>query len=77
MKQNIDVRTYFSQHDDSESNISVRSVNALIKGGINTMDELCAADIQKIKKIRNLGDKCLEYVLMIREKYMLEINKEK
>ncbi|MDR0286257.1 MAG: hypothetical protein LBI03_00885 [Clostridiales bacterium] len=74
MKQNIDVRAYFNQHEDSESNLSVRSINALIKGGINTMDELCAADIKKIRKIRNLGDKCLEYVLMIREKYMLETN---
>ena len=72
MKQNIDVRAYFEQHDDLESTISVRSVNALIKGGINTMDELCTADMKKVKKLRNLGDKCFDYVSMMREKYMGE-----
>jgi len=72
MTKDIDVRTYFERHEDSESNISVRAVNALIKGGINTMGELCAADEKKIKKIRNLGDKCFEYAQMMREKYTLE-----
>ena len=72
MKKNIDVQTYFSQHEDSESTISTRAVNALTKGGINTMDELCAADTKKIKKIRNLGDKFFEYVLTMREKYMAD-----
>jgi len=72
MKQNIDVQAYFSQHDNSESTISTRAVNALTKGGITTMDELCAADMKKVKKIRNLGDKCFEYVLTMREKYMAD-----
>ena len=72
MEKNIDVQAYFELHDDSVSNISVRAVNALIKGGINTMDELCATDMKKIKKIRNLGDKCFEYVLMMRENYMAD-----
>ena len=72
MEKNIDVREYFEQQDASGTTISVRSVNALIKGGINTMDELCAADVKKVKKIRNLGDKCFEYVLTMREKYMAD-----
>ena len=72
MKQNIDMQTYFIQHDDLASTVSVRAVNALKKGGITTMDELCAADMKKVKKLRNLGDKCFEYVYAMREKYMAD-----
>ena len=72
MEKDTDVQTYFNQHNDSESNISNRAINALTKGGITTMDELCAADMKDIKDIRNLGNKSLEYVIAMREKYMAD-----
>jgi len=39
--QDIDVRTYFAQSAPRIPSVTVRTANALLRGGISTMGELC------------------------------------
>jgi len=69
--QAVDVNAYFARHAPftEYASVRVRAVNALVRGGISTMDELCGASAEDIKKIRNLGERSLKLALIMREKY--------
>jgi DNA-directed RNA polymerase alpha subunit len=71
MKRDMDIQTFFNKYP---SEITVRCVNAIIRSGIDTMDELCEKDEEQLRRIRNLGAKCLAHTLIMREKYTLELN---
>ena len=79
MNQDIDIRTYFNAHaprgDPGAPPPLVRTTNAVIRSGINTMDELLAKTPQEIARIRNAGEKCLELIYLMREKYAEETGK--
>jgi DNA-directed RNA polymerase alpha subunit len=76
MGKDTDVRTYFNTHSDSTPHapLAVRTVNALEKAKILTMDDLLEKSDKELKKVRNLGDKCRELAVFMREKYAAEIN---
>ena len=73
-KQAIDVGVYFALHAPltEYASVRIRAVNALVRGGISTMDELCGASAEEIEKIRNLGERSLKLALIMREKYSEE-----
>ena len=47
-----------------ELELSVRSYNCLKRAGIGTIGELCDRSEEDMKKIRNLGKKSLEEILL-------------
>ena len=47
-----------------ELELSVRSYNCLKRAGINTVQELCSKTTDDMMKVRNLGRKSLEEVLL-------------
>lgn len=54
------------EEDDMEIrllNISMRSQNALAKSGIKTLNELASYPIEKLKEIKNLGEKSREEII--------------
>ncbi|SYV93490.1 DNA-directed RNA polymerase subunit alpha [Mycoplasmopsis synoviae] len=44
-------------------NLSMRSQNALAKSGIKTLNELASYPIEKLKEIKNLGEKSREEII--------------
>ena len=54
----------------SMESLIVRTTNALIRGGIDTMAKLCDADEEKLIRVRNMGDKSRAFAMLVREKYM-------
>ena len=50
----------------------VRTTNALMRSGYTTMEQLCRADEEKLLRVRNMGEKCRGFALMVREKYQAE-----
>lgn len=72
MNNDIDVRTYFAQHAPQIPGVTVRAVNAVMRGGLVTMQALLAADEERLRKVRNLGEKCFALVLDMRKKYAEE-----
>ena len=79
MNQDIDIRTYFKENaprdDPSSPPPLVRAVNAVMRASINTMDELLAKTPEELLRIRNAGEKCLELIYLMREKYAEETGK--
>jgi hypothetical protein len=73
-EQGMDIRTYFGRHRPGKPDITIRCINAIMRSGIETMDELCGKDEEHLMRIRNFGQKCLEHTLALREKYALEKN---
>lgn len=45
--------------DISELELSVRSYNCLKRAGVNTIEELKKMDIEKLRSIRNINEKCV------------------
>ncbi|MDR2558559.1 MAG: hypothetical protein LBC86_03310 [Oscillospiraceae bacterium] len=74
MKKHIELEVYFKEHAPSTeyNKLTVRTINALVRGGIVTMDELCAASAEKLTRVRNLGEKCLQMALFMRDKHESE-----
>ena len=79
MNQNKDISTYFNAHTPRAAPGAppplVRTTNAVIRSGINTMDELLAKTPEELLRIRNAGVKCLELIYLMREKYARETGK--
>ena len=48
----------------------VRATNALLRGGIDTMEKLSEADEEQIYRIRNMGEKSAAFALTVRNKYL-------
>ena len=48
-----------------------RAMNALVRGGIATMEELCIIPDEKLRRVRNLGDKCFELSHAMRDMYLV------
>lgn len=57
-----------------ELELSVRSYNCLKRAGINTVQELCNKTSEDMMKVRNLGRKSLEEVLMKLKELGLSLN---
>lgn len=72
MSDETDVRTYFTRHAPQIPGVTVRAINAVMRGGFTTMKELCAIDEERIHRIRNLGEKCFVLVLAMRKRYTEE-----
>ncbi|GHV42608.1 hypothetical protein FACS1894187_24960 [Synergistales bacterium] len=72
MSQDVDVGTYFMRSAEPVKGITVRAINALVRGGFETMNKLCAAPEERLKKVRNLGEKCFALALTMREQYASE-----
>ncbi len=68
----ISVADYFVEHTPAPQRCFLmrRSINALVRGDIKTMDVLALVTPRRIARVRNLGGKCLELVLMLREQYI-------
>jgi len=52
-----------------------RTTNCLLRGGIDTMEKLCAMDREELYRIRNMGEKSVTFALMARDKYQTDKNK--
>ena len=48
----------------------VRVRNALARGNVETMAQLCAMSDERLMRIRNFGLKCLDVVIEERQKYL-------
>ena len=74
MERNPAVNVYFKEHAPLTEYraVTVRAVNAIMRGRINTMDALCALSPEELNRIRNLGEKCAKLALLMREKYEAE-----
>lgn len=74
MKQEDDLRTYFKTHlpKTEYRQLLVRVTNALVRSGINSMDALGTVSDERLLKVRNLGAKCFEAAVSMREKYLAE-----
>ena len=74
MKQDVDVRSYFTQHTPEEHRklLLNRTINCLVRGKIETMDALCATSTERLYRVRNAGEKCVWLMLLVRDKYMAE-----
>ena len=70
MISDVYVHDYFTEHAPEQNR--VRTINCLVRGGINTMDELCGASTEQIDRIRNMGVKTRELALAMRDKYIAE-----
>ena len=72
--KNCDVRSYFTQHTPEEHRkfLLNRTINCLVRGRIETMDQLCAMSTERLYRVRNAGDKCVWLMLLVRDKYMAE-----
>ncbi len=48
--------------------------NALVRGRITTMEQVCAMSEEQLTRVRNLGRKSLAIVLAERQKYLVSKN---
>ena len=60
-----------------ELDLSIRSFNCLKRAGINTVDELISKTPEEMMRVRNLGKKSLEEVIVKLESYGLSFMSEK
>ena len=70
MRQDITIQAYFTEHVPEHNR--VRTINCLVRGGISTMDELCHASMERLVRVRNMGEKTREIALAMRDKYAAE-----
>ena len=70
MGQDITIPAYFNEHAPKQNR--GRTIKSLMRGGINTMDELCAASMERLYKVRNMGVICRKLALAMRDKYIAE-----
>lgn len=70
----IDVRTYFALGAPQIPGVTVRAANALLRGGIDTMDELAGKSDYELGRVRNMGAKTRELAIAMRDKYVSENN---
>ena len=77
MNQDIDISTYFTTHSrDASGGFLKRTGNLLMRGGINTMDELLSKTPGELARVRNVGAKSLELVPLMRDMYARETGKK-
>lgn len=60
-----------------ELDLSVRSFNCLKRAGINTVDDLINKSPEEMMRVRNLGKKSLEEVIVKLESYGLQFALDK
>ena len=71
--KDTDIRTYFEANAAEISRTELnRTVSAITRPGIKTMEALCAMTPEQIGRIKNVGSVTLGIALMIREKYLTE-----
>ena len=70
MDSTTDLMTFFRQHAPKDNR--TRTMNALVRGGINTMGELCTIPDEKLRRVRNLGIKCYELSHAMRDMYLAD-----
>jgi len=75
MKLNTELQPYFKKHAPSTEyhKLTVRTINALVRSGIETMDKLCSTTEEDLMRVRNLGTKCFEMTMYMRKKYESEM----
>lgn len=56
-----------------ELNLSVRTLNCLIRNGIKNTEDLLRCDIQQLMKMRNFGEKCLHELVEEAKRYGIYI----
>jgi signal recognition particle subunit SEC65 len=64
------ISEYFMEHAPPES--ARRIANGLNRADIETMDALCYMPVEKLCRVRNIGEKSLEIILLLREGYAAE-----
>ena len=71
--KDTDIRTFFEANaaDISRTELN-RTVSAITRPGIKTMETLCAMTPEQIGRIKNIGAKTLDIILMFRDKYLTE-----
>ncbi len=68
------VRVYFAKHGSEKYSprLLVRALNGMERINVKTMDELVNTSPETLEKIRNIGVKSLELVLLLRSRYLEE-----
>ena len=74
MMRNKSIQAFFTEYAPPIfSTILVkRTAKQLCRDGIETMDALSITPIEKLKRVRNIGEKSLEIVIYMREKYLAQ-----
>jgi len=67
IKINVELETQLEEISDV---MSVRTYNCLARAGINTVGKLLAVPEEELIHVRNLGKKCVEEVLRLRENFV-------
>ena len=71
--KDTDIRTFFEANAAEISRTELnRTVSAITRPGIKTMEALCAITPEQIGRIKNVGEKTLSIALMFRDKYFTE-----
>ena len=73
MDGTTDLKEFFMQYAPKDNRR--RTMNALVRGGIATMEKLCAVPDEKLRRVRNLGDKCFQLSHDMRDLF-IEIKNE-
>ena len=68
------IRDYFAIHAPKSEypHLAKRAINALERGEIRTMDALARATEEEIAEKRNVGEKGLALILLLRGRYAAE-----
>ena len=68
-----DIRAFFEANAAEISRTDLnRTVSAITRPGIKTMEALCAMMPEQIGRIKNIGAKTLGIILIVRDKYLTE-----
>lgn len=66
------IEAYFRENAPEPEHLTLRAINALRRAGIETMDELYAASLEELKRVREMGVKSRAVALRLREQYARE-----
>lgn len=64
------------KHEIKELNLTVKTYNALHRGGITYLEELCDKTPREVKRIRNLGTASYKELVRKMEEYDLKLKEE-
>ena len=74
-KDSISVSEYFnSRSRDAPESVVTCAINGLVRGRVETMEQLLGKTPEELARVRNIGVKSLELILSLRDQYAAEKN---
>lgn len=74
MGKDIEVSDYFREYAAQVGSMKgiIRAVNCLVRGRVETMNQLCGMTDEQISRVRNLGEVTKALVCRVKTRYMAE-----